>query len=362
MDFPFSVSTANPTTSHFLDGYKAVGHVVTTSPDKPSLEKIRCVRSDLTDQPETGNWIWGPGTESNSNDFNVYSFQPSNRGTKEPGVSLGIISSLFSIDLPSPKETYLPSSVTWYFNNGALLYKKGEESNPVPIEPNGSNLPQGGSNDGSYWLDLPIDDNAKERVKKGDLQSSEAYIHVKPVYGGTYTDITIWIFYPFNGPSAAKLELLDIPLGKIGEHVGDWEHLTLRISNFNGMLHKMATSQWRILVERTCIVREARACFARNGGIGIRNDTDKSDKVMDTGERYSVVAAEYLGSEIVEPPWLDYARQWGPKVTYELLVEVQKVEGLLAAGLKSTFESLVKILPNEVYGEEGPTGPKMKKT
>ncbi|KAI8530721.1 hypothetical protein RHMOL_Rhmol11G0081600 [Rhododendron molle] len=402
------------------DGYKAVGHVVTTSPDKPSLEKIRCVRSDLTDQPETTNWIWGPGTESNSNDFNVYSFQPSNRGTKEPGVSLGtflaqnIASSTSSslslaclknnkFDLSSmpnldqikelfqayspliylhPKETYLPSSVTWYFNNGALLYKKGEESNPVPIEPNGSNLPQGGSNDGAYWLDLPMDDNAKERVRKGDLQSSEAYIHVKPVYGGTYTDIAIWIFYPFNGPSTAKLELLDIPLGKVGEHVGDWEHLTLRISNFNGMLHKMYFSQhsrgkW---VDASLLEfykgnkpvayssLNGHALYAKpglvlqgSGGIGIRNDTDKSDKVMDTGERYSVVAAEYLGSEIVEPPWLDYAREWGPKVTYELRVEVQKVEGLLTAGLKSTFESLVKILPNEVYGEEGPTGPKMKK-
>lgn len=402
------------------DGYKAVGHVVTTSPKKPSLEKIRCVRSDLTDQPETNNWIWGPGTESNSNGFNVYSFQPSNRGTKEPGVSVGTFvaqnnaassSSSLSLaclknnkfDLSSmpnlnqikelfqaysplvylhPKEIYLPSSVTWYFNNGALLYKKGEESNPIPIEPNGSNLPKGGSNDGAYWIDLPLDENAKERVMKGDLQSSEAYLHVKPIFGGTYTDIAIWIFYPFNGPATAKLELLDIPLGKIGEHVGDWEHSTLRINNFNGMLHKMYFSQhsggkWvnASLLEFykgnkpvAYSSLNGHALYAKpglvlqgSGGIGLRNDTDKSDKVMDTGERYSVVSAEYLGSEIVEPPWLDYAREWGPKVTYERRVEVEKVEGLLSGGLKSTFESLVKILPNEVYGEEGPTGPKMKK-
>jgi hypothetical protein len=35
------------------EGYKALGHVVTTSQVKPSLEKIMCVRSDFTDQLET---------------------------------------------------------------------------------------------------------------------------------------------------------------------------------------------------------------------------------------------------------------------------------------------------------------------
>ena len=41
-------------------------------------------------------------------------------------------------------EKYLPASVEWFFENGGLLYKRGDEGNPVPISPNGSNLPQGG--------------------------------------------------------------------------------------------------------------------------------------------------------------------------------------------------------------------------
>lgn len=40
-----------------------------------------------------------------------------------------------------PQEKYLSSSVNWYFANGALLYTEREESNPVPIENNGANLP-----------------------------------------------------------------------------------------------------------------------------------------------------------------------------------------------------------------------------
>ncbi|CAN6994854.1 unnamed protein product [Brassica rapa subsp. trilocularis] len=59
-------------------------------------------------------------------------------------------------------EKYLPSSVNWFFSNGALLYKKGEESNPVPVEPNGSNLPQGEANDGLYWFRVVCAEYLKE--------------------------------------------------------------------------------------------------------------------------------------------------------------------------------------------------------
>ncbi|KAK4389125.1 hypothetical protein Sango_2249500 [Sesamum angolense] len=231
------------------DGYKPVGHVITTSPVKPSLDKIRCVRADFTDEPETDNWIWAGGAaESSGNGLNVYGLRPKSRGTNAQPLSVGTfiiqntttgdgksdlslsclknknsslstspnlrqVEALFQTYSPyiyfHPKEIYLPSSVNWYFSNGALLYKNGQESSPIAIEPNGSNLPQGGSNDGSYWLDLPVDEQAKEKVKKGDLQM-------------------------------LKLGVIDeIPLGKIGEHVGDWEHVTLRISNFDGVLYKV---------------------------------------------------------------------------------------------------------------------------
>ncbi|KAA8525135.1 hypothetical protein F0562_007000 [Nyssa sinensis] len=401
------------------DGYKAVGHVVTTSPEKPSLEKIMCVRSDLTDQCETTKWIWGRGTESNSDGFNIYGLRPSNRGTQAPGVCVGTFiaqnsgtssssplslaclkNSKFNLSsMPNlsqiealiqfyspwvylhPKEIYLPSSVSWFFINGALLYTKGEDSKPVPIEPSGANLPQGGSNDGAYWIDLPIDENERERVKKGDLQSSEAYFHIKPMLGATFTDIAIWVFYPFNGPATAKLELIDVPLGRIGEHVGDWEHVTLRISNFNGGLQSVYLSEhsggtW---VEApsmefqngnkavTYSSRNGHASYAKPGlvlqgtaGIGLRNDTAKSQMVMDTGARYAIIAADYPSPAIVEPPWLNYAREWGPKITYELGVEVEKLENALPGDLKSAFETLVNLLPAEVFGEQGPTGPKMK--
>ncbi|KAK7323793.1 hypothetical protein VNO77_27285 [Canavalia gladiata] len=65
------------------NGYKAVGHVVTITPAKPSFDKIKCVRLDLTDQCETNSWIWGLDT------FNVYDVRPINRGIQAPGVKVG---------------------------------------------------------------------------------------------------------------------------------------------------------------------------------------------------------------------------------------------------------------------------------
>ncbi|KAL8254348.1 hypothetical protein R6Q59_032569 [Mikania micrantha] len=395
------------------DGYNPVGYVITSSSDKPPVNRIRCVHADLTDECETDVSIWDGG-----NGVSVYSSRPKSRGTQAPGVGVGtflvkdvnnsnysILSCLknnnfdmLSSFMPNldqikaliqeyspriyfhPSETYLPSSTKWYFSNGVLLYQAGDESNPVPVDPTGSNLPQGGSDDGMYWLDLPIDETERDRVKKGDLPTCEVYIHVKPMLGGTFSDIVIWVFYPFNGPSTLKLGLINVPLGRIGEHVGDWEHVTMRISNFNGVLYRVYFAQHSggIWMDTTSLEFQdgtnkfigysslhGHATYPVPGVVlqgtdvaGIRNDTSKSDMFLDVGATYSIMAAEYIDS-VIEPPWLNYTRKWGPKITYEIGVELEKLENSLGI-LASASESLLKILPSEVYEEDGPTGPKMK--
>ncbi|KAL0379958.1 UNVERIFIED_CONTAM: hypothetical protein Sangu_0060100 [Sesamum angustifolium] len=343
----------------------AVGHVITSSPEKPNLDKIRCVRLDFTDSNENDAWIWGPGKDVSTNGISIYSSRPRNRGVQAMGVPTGTFvaeNNGSSLDLPClknangnqnsmpnqdqikalvqaysphiyfhPDEQYFPSSVAWFFENGALLYTQGDESNPISIDPMGSNLPQGGPNDDAYWIDLPIDSAAKERVKKGDLADAYAYLHVKPMFGGTFTDVAIWLFYPFNGPARAKVEFFNISLGKIGEHVGDWEHVTLRISNFNGELKSMYFSQHSkgVWADASDLEFEngnkpvaysslhGHASYPNqglvlqgNGSIGIRNDSAKGKSFMDTGAKILVVNAEYLGPVYVEPPWLNYARKW----------------------------------------------------
>ncbi|XP_074329507.1 hypothetical protein At1g04090-like [Apium graveolens] len=267
-------------------GYSAVGFVVTSSADKPSLDKVRVVRSVLTEDVENDNWIWG------SNGFDIYGSRPVDMGSTALGISLGtftlqangkempklfcltnlnlsvgsqcaydILLTLSYPSMPSldqvkalvqayapvvdfhPDEKYFPSRVSWFFKNGALLYTKGQESSPVPIVQDGSNLPHNGSDDGTYWIDLPSDGTTSDHLKKGDLQSAYSYMHIKPALGGTFTDIQVWLFYPFNGPGKIKLGVETFSLGPVGEHVSDWEHVTLRISNFNGELRSVYFSK-----------------------------------------------------------------------------------------------------------------------
>ncbi|CAI9764937.1 unnamed protein product [Fraxinus pennsylvanica] len=398
------------------DGYKAVGHIVTSSPEKPALDKILCVRSDFTDSSENDAWIWGPGNNINPNNINAYSTIPSVRGIQAMGIPTGTfiaqtngaagstlaclknakanktalpnsnqVKALIQAYSPRiyfhPDENYFPSSVTWFFENGALLYTKGQESNPIAINATGSNLPYGGGNDGAYWIDLPIDDTEKERVKKGDLQDAYVYLHVKPMYGATFTDVATWIFYPFNGPGKAKVEFFNVHLGKLGEHVGDWEHVTLRISNFNGELKGVYFSQHNkgVWVDASELEFEngnkpvvysslhGHASYPKpgqvllgNGNIGIRDDTAKGKILLDAGEKFSVVNADYMGSVYEEPPWLNFARKWGPKLSYKIEDEIKNVDKLLPGKLQTKFDNFMWSLPKEVLGEDGPTGPKVK--
>ncbi|KAL3651034.1 hypothetical protein CASFOL_007437 [Castilleja foliolosa] len=393
------------------DGYKSVGLLVTSSPDKPSLDRIRCVRSDFTDEAETDTWIWGVSG------YNLYNLRPKARGTNAQPLGVGTfivtsdqnntvylsvlknkntevtsnpnldqVNALFQTYSPliylHPDEKYHPSSVNWFFDNGALLYMRGNESNPVSIETDGANLPQGGSNDGSYWLDLPIDGQARGNLVKGDLESAEVYLHVKPVLGSTFTDIQVWVFYPFNGHAVAKLAFIKkISLGHIGEHVGDWEHVTLRISNFDGTLYRVyyAEHEWGSWVDSRLLSYQngnkfavfaslnGHASYYRAGtvllgggkdGVGIRDDSWWGDNVLDSGASYQVVAGD--GLVVAAPSWLGFEREWGPKLTFDFWDEVKKVEKVLIGPLRKELNKLISSLPSEAYGEVGPTGPKCK--
>lgn len=399
-------------------GYKALGFVVTNKPDKPELDEVRCVREDLTDKCETRGLLLDTYSKSRKIPFKVWKTRPCDRGMLGRGVSVGAFfcSSLWNAgeemqiaclknldpnwhgmpDLdqihaliqhygPSvffhPKEVYLPSSVSWFFTNGALLFKAGQ-SVGEPIDAKGSNLPAGGSNDLGFWIDLPGDDR-RDIVMRGNVESAELYVHVKPAFGGTFTDVAMWVFSPFNGPGTIKIGPTNIALSQVGEHVGDWEHFTLRISNFTGRLHSIYFSQhsggvWvdacdlEFIEGNRAIVyssKSGHASFAHPGtylqgssalGIGVRNDCARSNFIVDSSTRYQVVAAEYLGDRVVEPPWLQYMREWGPKIIYSSRMHLDKMIKRLPLRMQSSVGNFFRKLPVELFGEEGPTGPKEK--
>ncbi|XP_017237371.1 hypothetical protein At1g04090 isoform X1 [Daucus carota subsp. sativus] len=400
------------------DGYKALGFLVTNTPEKPETQEIRCVRADLTDNCEAYRQILKINSRYLQLTLGVWSTRPCDRGMHGKGVTVGTffcsshwscgelnIACLKNLNsnlhaMPNlsqlhalinhygptvffhPAEVYLPSSVSWFFENGALLYRKNV-SQGESINSEGSNLPAGGTNDGEYWIDLP-NDARRETVKHGNIASAKLYLHVKPAFGGTYTDIVMWVFCPFNGPGILKLEFMNVSLGKIGQHVGDWEHFTLRISNFTGELWGIYLSQhsgghWVEVTDlefiegnKACIYssKYGHASFAHPGtylqgsskiGIGIRNDAAKSNNFVESSSQYEIIAAEYLGDGVVtEPCWLQYMREWGPKITYDSRTELDKIIRRLPPMFRNSVKNVFAKFPNELSGEEGPTGPKEK--
>ncbi|PKI41374.1 hypothetical protein CRG98_038260 [Punica granatum] len=401
-------------------GYRPMGIVVTTEPEEPDLEEVRCVREDLTEHCEACNLKCSGDSRNLKLPFEIWNTRPCNRGIWERGVPVGTficcsrsgssepldigclkncddslhampnldqIHALISHYGPTvffhPDEVYLPSSVQWFFQNGALLCQDGE-SRKQPIDSNGSCLPQGGSNDGKFWINLPKDEELRNFLKRGNIESAELYVHVKPALGGSFTDIAMWVFCPFNGPVTLKVGLMSFPMTRIGEHVGDWEHFTLRVSNFTGELWGMYFSQhsggeWvhasdlEFIDGNRPIVyssKSGHASFANPGlylqgssrlGIGVRNDAARSRFFVDSSRKYKIVSAEYLGDGIIaEPCWLQYMREWGPTIMYDARAELDKVINRLPYFVRFSVENIFDLFPTELYGEEGPTGPKGK--
>lgn len=84
-------------------------------------------------------------------------------------------------------------------------------------------------------------------------------------------------------------------------------------------------------------------------GIGVRNDMAKGMR-MDTGGPFVLIGAEYLRpSAVVEPPWLNFAREWGPRISYNLNDLIQTIKMLLPNNWKADLDKLVSMLPPELY-------------
>ncbi|PON44374.1 Vacuolar protein sorting-associated protein [Parasponia andersonii] len=401
------------------EGYKPVGFLVTNKPDKPRLYEVRCVRVDLTDQCDAYRLLLDSSSRYMNFPFQVWSTRPHHRGMMGKGVPVGTffcstncsaeedlsIACLKNLNpaipaMPNldqshalinhygptvffhPEEIYLPSSVSWFFNSGSLLYRTGVTVGET-IDADGSNLPIGGTNDRSFWIDLPCD-NRRDSVKRGNLESAKLYVHVKPALGGIFTDIAMWVFCPFNGPATLKVGVMNISLTKIGEHVGDWEHFTLRICNFTGELWSIYFSQhsggqWvdaynlEYIEGNKAIVyasKSGHASYPHPGtyiqgssklGIGIRNDAARSNFFVDSSSQYELVAAEYLGDGVVtEPSWLQFMREWGPTIVYDSRTELDKIINRLPMMVRYSVGNWCAKFPVELSGQEGPTGPKEK--
>nr|GEU74680.1 hypothetical protein [Tanacetum cinerariifolium] len=159
----------------------------------------------------------------------------------------------------------------------------------------------------------------------GEWHGGGVYIHAKPEVTGTYTDVVIWLYYPFNGPSKLKRGPFTIKLGKAGEHVSNWEHMRpvvyaalhdhARYNAPNSYVYYEADIQ--ILTSELKNAYPIKSSSLNFKVVGPVDEAAKSDRVLDilaTPSSYEIVSLDYGDGYVIPPPWLDYTGKLGPTI------------------------------------------------
>ncbi|WP_437675452.1 Vps62-related protein [Sorangium sp. So ce131] len=282
-----------------------------------------------------------------------------------------------------PDDTFGPSSVEWFLKRATLHQKDGPTRNAGDAP-----LPAGGGDDGLYWLEC------SRSARGGDLGSAVAYVNAK--YQNSWLDLQFWIFYPYNGAGSAKVSVTEfsgtIGLDPMGQHGGDWEHVTCRVDPVTKELRAMYLAQhgggeWVPLGEIPMENGRPVAFSSRNGHasyrgegtnlsndtsykefgytvyeLGLVNSTKKGSKRLDCNARYQLLRADFLTDAVAAPDWTQYCRRWGPRITYkssDLKASIKSSLGNIPYADKAV-DWIYGAIPDEAKEENGPTGPWMK--
>lgn len=277
-----------------------------------------------------------------------------------------------------PSETFQPCSVEWFLSHATLI----DTLNPTaPItHPSPAQLPQGPAQGSRYYLSI------EDSVRTGNFSTAKAYINAFWKPDLTFTDIQFWIFNAYNGPGTARFASLvwnkvehvgDVDLAPLGEHVGDWEYVVVRIDNSTKEMIGIMLSQHGkdVLFDKQAIASNFKfvggthpivyaslnghANFARPGpnftehrkvlGIpaglefNLLNLTADGGNTLDFSERFEIVAANWLNGTpdaYTSPSWVGYMYRWGPEGT-TIRMDTRTLGDFIKAALGDDAQPLV---------------------
>ncbi len=412
-------------------GYVALGLVCNRGYNAPSLDEVVCVRQDLVHPGKVGAFIWNDSKTGVKRDFGSWTIQCSTDCCQASGTFVGVAShsapsdhpvlhclDVNKISLPAaptraelnqlikrygpklylhPKERYHPTSAERFLERAWLVDK--QTGTKKQADPN--NLPTGAANKDRYQIMLK-----DESSRGGDLAAAKAYVHAK--VSDFYTDIQFWFLSAYNGPATARIKWLvfdttmhsgNANLAPLGEHEGDWEHVTIRISNTSRKPERVYFSQHAggVWVDIENVRRDGDQIIVYSSLNGhasypsadvnysehrkynvvyltaleffLRNDTEAGSSVLDCGRQYELVSADYLGADKpVEPVWLNYLGRWGASSKQHLTVKA--VQDIIVAAfgpilgfalnINLTFALAELLLTLYKEEQDGPYGPKTK--
>lgn len=301
-----------------------------------------------------------------------------------------IIGKVGPLILFHPDDPFRPSSVEYFLNNATLVAKNGLVR-PAASEP----LPSGGGDDGEYWL------VGNSSGKNGNLASAVSYVNAK--FQNNWLDLQFWIFYPHNGGGALKVKVVlgsgvasstvlneTMDLTPMGQHGGDWEHVTVRVDPVRQEVRALYLAQhdggkWLSLGDIAFNNGGPIVYASKHGHASYRDEGDNlsngysddwtvasvegglvnsctgSLQVLDckASGKTQILRADFLSAGITLPSWMSFARRWGPRVDYssnELKDKIARWVGSIPYS-GEVVNAIWNALPDEMKYENGPTGP-----
>ncbi|HEV8582174.1 MAG TPA: Vps62-related protein [Thermoanaerobaculia bacterium] len=222
---------------------------------------------------------------------------------------------LVELSRTSPnKDDYMPSSIDWFLERSTLL--DHEDSSVRIVAPTRADL-AANPQETRY---LKADDDS---VYLGDPKTAAMYAHIRKATPPTpadldWIDIQYWFFYPFSGPIGGPY-----PLSLGGAHQGDWEHVTVRVSDWR--------SSGTSVVEAVFFAAHRRF---EGRWLVLRSSSPKPDRfALENGTHPFVFSAWHshasyeskglhkrsVGHYFFVNDYCSGGHRWGPDAAYEIL-------------------------------------------
>lgn len=333
---------------------------------EPARTAIGCIREDLVGLARSGPMTYADRFSRASHDIQTFSVRPLSAGQIQLGISAVSTSFVTGTEPEYPQPLSTLALIQDAAHPGKLTLDQVNtiisESGPILyLHPSEKYLPISAEQyiDKCTYTTTPGEpDHLVVKDKSayaGDLHSAVAYVIANWV-SEEFTDIQFWYCYGYNGAPSIKVlataefvgRLLDRQFDGLhcGQHEGDWEHVTLRVSNSSKSVVAVAySSHGNVSWYAPPITGQVRAYAALNMHgtypvvgdhyeflswkdmdspvdlevvIYTVNQCAESSLILDSADRYTIVASNFL-DDVETPmwmtdPWKD--TRWGKRETH----------------------------------------------
>lgn len=242
-------------------GYKCLGTITGNGYAKPSTNQMRCIKSEYVLHGK-GTFVWNDSGTGSDRDGSIWSINASDyRGQSvgafiaQPNYTLG--GEYWAINMSALNGVQIGDVTAWHAAEYApRVYLSGQEKYfPDAVEPFLANTHEETHNGRVHLVTNQAlgCDSCTDPAFLDGKNPAEASVPVytfivpKPVVGPNVTDVVYFFWSPYNNGKRICIGAYIDGLGCIGgystfgNHVGDWEHMTIRF--VNGLPNKVYMSQ-----------------------------------------------------------------------------------------------------------------------